>query len=117
MRNLSPQVLILGVLMSLLSAGCSVFGIGSEERPRHTVLVKDGDREIRRYESYIVAVLTFSGFWNEEKIQEKGAELSAWLAKHPGFEISSAPMFAGYNPPWTLPFLRTNEVLIELKAK
>ncbi|MFP5458214.1 MAG: SOUL family heme-binding protein [Bacteriovoracia bacterium] len=97
MRNLSPQVLILGVLMSLLSAGCSVFGIGSEER--------------------VVAVLTFSGFWNEEKIREKGAELSAWLAKHPGFEISSAPMFAGYNPPWTLPFLRTNEVLIELKAK
>jgi hypothetical protein len=24
-------------------------------------------------------------------------------------------MFAGYNPPWTIPFFRRNEMLIELR--
>jgi hypothetical protein len=30
-------------------------------------------------------------------------------------EAGSLPRVAGYDPPWTLPFLRRNEVIIDIK--
>jgi hypothetical protein len=201
--------------MSLLLAGCSLFGKGSEESPNYQVIVKSENKEIRKYDSYIVAkttvqgtfkeaqglgfkilagyifgkntsrskiamtapvvqkaesekiamtapvvmknsgnqswtmtfsmpssytletlptptdsriviekvesryvaALTFTGFWGEEKNAEKSLELQEWLKSHPNYLPTSSGMFAGYNPPWTLPFLRRNEILIELQAK
>lgn len=198
--------------MGLLATGCSLFGIGSEEQPRYKVLVKEDNKEIREYESYIVAkttvtgsfknaqskgfrilagyifgknksqqkiamtapvvqasqnekismtapvvispnenktwtmtfsmpskyslnslpvptddrvkiekvegkliaAMTFSGFWNESINANKAQKLSEWVKNYREYKISSPPMFAGYNPPWTLPFLRRNEMLIEL---
>ncbi len=201
--------------MGLLTAGCSLFGKGSEERPIYKVIVKQDNKEIRKYESYIiakttvsgsfkdaqsegfrilagyifgknksrqkiamtapvvqrsesekismtapvviapgenktwtmtfsmpsqftldtlpvptdervkiekvegklVAALTFSGLWGESKNAEKGRELTEWMKSYQGYELTSEPMFAGYNPPWTLPFLRRNEMLIELRSR
>jgi hypothetical protein len=200
--------------MTLLIAGCSLFGAGSEEEPRYTVVLKENDKEIRKYESYIVAkttiqgsfkeaqsqgfkilagyifgkntsqkkiamtapvvqkaesekiamtapvvikpsdnqswtmtfsmpssftldtlptptdsrvvlekvearyvaAITFSGFWGEEKNAQKALALSEWLKTHPKYLALSAGMFAGYNPPWTLPFLRRNEMLMEVRV-
>jgi len=31
-----------------------------------------------------------------------------------GIRITGPPTYARYDPPWTLPFLRRNEVLIEI---
>lgn len=199
--------------MTLLITGCSLFGAGSEEEPRYEVVLKEGDKEIRKYESYIVAkttiqgsfkeaqsqgfkilagfifgkntsqkkiamtapvvqkaesekiamtapvvlkpsdnqswtmsfsmpssftldtlpnptdsrvvieqvearyvaALTFSGFWGEEKNAEKARVLEEWLKNHPKYRSFGAAMFAGYNPPWTLPFLRRNEMLMDVQ--
>ena len=199
--------------MVLLSAGCSLFGKGSEEQPTYKIVAKQDNKEIRRYDSYLiakttvsgsfkdaqregfrilagyifgknksqlkiamtapvvqksesekismtapvvispnenktwtmtfsmpskftletlpvptderikiekidgklVAALTFSGFWNESINAEKALELTEWIKGYQEYQITSSPMFAGYNPPWTLPFLRRNEMLIELK--
>ena len=203
--------------MSLSSVACSVFGAGSEEQPSYTVILKDGDKEIRLYDSYVVAktsvkgsfkdaqsagfrilagyifgknkvkskiamtssvvqkednsqkiamtapvvmkghdknsngpwtmtftmpskynletlpepidkrvklgrvearlvaAFKFSGFWSRSKNKEKEDELIKWLDNHKNYTMQSRPMFAGYNPPWTLPFLRRNEILLELK--
>jgi hypothetical protein len=201
--------------MTFLIAGCSLFGKGSEESPNYQVVVKEDNKEIRKYDSYIVAkttvqgtfkeaqglgfkilagyifgkntsrskiamtapvvqkaesekiamtapvvmkdsgnqswtmtfsmpssykletlptptdsriviekvesryvaALTFTGFWGEEKNAEKSLELQEWLKAHPNYKVMSSGMFAGYNPPWTLPFLRRNEILIELNIK
>ena len=191
--------LILGSLMGILGTGCSFFGVQNVEQPNYKVIVKQNDKEIRKYNSHIVAktviqgsfkdaqkegfrilagyifgknksqqkiemtapvviasdentkswtmtfsmpsrftletlptpdddrikieevetrfvaALTFTGFWGEDKNAEKGNELNEWLEANKGYEIISKPMFAGYNPPWTLPFLRRNEMLIEIK--
>jgi hypothetical protein len=205
----------LGTLMGLLTAGCSLFGKGSEEQPSYQVVLKQQNKEIRKYDSYIiakttisgsfkdaqsegfrilagyifgknksqqkiamtapvlkkpesekismtapvvmapsenkswtmtfsmpsqftiktlpvptdkrveikkveqrfVAAITFSGFWGEFRNAEETKKLLEWLKSYQEYEIISAPMFAGYNPPWTLPFLRRNEMLIELRRK
>ena len=57
------------------------------------------------------AVLRFSGFAGETKVAAKVAELREWLAER-GIEPLGNPELARYNPPWTLPFLRRNEVMI-----
>ena len=60
------------------------------------------------------AVLSFSGLAGEEKVQEKTDELLRWLKETRRTGIAT-PQLARYNPPWTLPFLRRNEIWIEVK--
>lgn len=58
-----------------------------------------------------IAVIRFSGLAGEEKTAEKAAELLAWLKSKEITPIGE-PELARYNPPWTLPFLRRNEVMV-----
>lgn len=57
------------------------------------------------------AAITFSGLASESKVESKTAELEAWMATA-NISATSVPELARYNPPWTLPFLRRNEILI-----
>ena len=59
------------------------------------------------------AVITFSGFYNAEKVQEKTQALRDWM-KLKNLRPTGEPQFARYNPPWTLPFMRRNEVMIQV---
>ena len=58
-----------------------------------------------------MAVIRFSGWVGEEKTAKKTAELMAWL-KSKNIVPIGEPELARYNPPWTLPFLRRNEVMV-----
>ena len=60
-----------------------------------------------------VGVIEFSGFLSEENIAEARARLDAWLAAR-GDAHEGDWQAAGYNPPWTLPWLRRNEVIVTL---
>lgn len=60
------------------------------------------------------AVIQFSGFYNSQKVADKTLELEQWM-KTRNLEAASAPKFARYNPPWTLPFMRRNEVMIDVR--
>ena len=62
-----------------------------------------------------VAVLSFSGSWNQSAFSEKLDRLLGWIEDN-RLETISSPRFAGYDPPWTLPFLRRNEILIDVKS-
>ena len=66
---------------------------------------------LRQIPSQNFAVIRFSGFTSEEKKSKKTAELLAWLATKKIRPLGT-PQLARYNPPWTLPFLRRNEILI-----
>lgn len=61
-----------------------------------------------------VAVLKFTGFFSENTLSEKKAELMAWL-KEKKIKPLSEPLSAGYNPPWTIPFLRRNEIHVDIE--
>lgn len=60
-------------------------------------------------------VLMSLDFWSESENQKKEIELLRWIEKGKEYKVVSRPMFAGYDPPWTIPFLRRNEILIEVK--
>ncbi len=199
MKNLF-LLLGLGAFMGLLSTGCSLFGKGSEEQPTYQVILNEDNKEIRKYDSFIIAkttissnfkdaqgkgfrilagyifgknksqqkismtapvmtvpadkenwtmtfsmpskftintlptptderikiekveqrlfaAITYSGLWDESKNEEQAKKLKEWLKKYPEYELISPAMFAAYNPPWTIPFLRRNEMLIELRMR
>lgn len=206
---------VLTLILLLTMASCSLFGIQSEERPQYEVITKDGDFEIRKYSSYIIAKVNVDGSYDKssgkafrilagyifgknkgskkismtspvqmnessksEKIamtspvqmkqqsegfemsfmmpskyslgqlpepldprikfeevpprvvasveftwlasdkrnKNKEGELRKWLKKFPQYKSSNTYSYAGYNPPWTIPFLRRNEVHIQLSA-
>ncbi len=61
-----------------------------------------------------MAVLRFSGFTGEDKVADKTGELLARVRAE-GLEAAGAPQLARYDPPWTLPFLRRNELMVPVR--
>jgi len=61
-----------------------------------------------------MAVLGYRGRYSNERFLEAQAELHELVAEA-GLEPEGEPMFAGFDPPTTLPFLRRCEVWIELQ--
>ncbi len=61
-------------------------------------------------------VIRFSGLASDSAIAEKVDELRQYASSH-NLTTVGEPLLAFYNPPWTLPFFRRNEVMFELVAK
>ena len=61
-----------------------------------------------------VAAVTFSGLSSESLYQTKLATLEKWLQSEK-LRALAAPVYARYNPPWTLWFLRRNEILVSVE--
>ena len=72
--------------------------------------------KLREIPAKTFAALTYSGTNNETTVQERTNELANWI-KSKNLEPVGKPQLARYNPPWTLPFLRRNEILQEIKAQ
>jgi len=202
----------LAVLASMLFTGCTVFGIRTVEQANYSVLLEDGDIQIRQYDNFIVAETTveaqyedasstgfrrladyifgknkqnekismtapvlqeqdsgekipmtapvlqeednagwkmsfvmpakytmntlpqpldakvilkeikgrkvvairYGGLLSEKNIRKKTRELEAWLEENK-YRALSKPRSAGYDPPWTIPFLRRNEVQVDIE--
>ena len=60
-------------------------------------------------------VLSYSGLNGVAKVQEKTNETIQWAQQH-GWEIAGNPQLARYDPPWTLPMFRRNEIMLEVLA-
>jgi hypothetical protein len=62
-----------------------------------------------------MVVIRFSGTADDRSIATKTAELRKYAADHT-LSVIGEPALAFYNPPWTLPFLRRNEIILGLAA-
>ncbi|MEZ5854462.1 MAG: heme-binding protein [Hyphomicrobiaceae bacterium] len=62
-----------------------------------------------------MVAITFSGTANDDLLASKTQELKKFVADQK-LAVTGEPLLAFYNPPWTLPFLRRNEVMLELAA-
>ena len=74
---------------------------------------KNSAVNLREVPSKRYAVLKYSGFNFQSKVQSKTQEAIEWVAKR-NLQVIGQPQLSRYDPPWTLPMLRRNEVMIEI---
>lgn len=86
----------------------AIYTLDTLPTPKNSAVV------LREIEAKRFAVIRFSGMAGEGSLKSHTDQLKAFL-KSQNINAQSTPTFAFYNPPWTLPFLRRNEVLIEVK--
>lgn len=70
---------------------------------------------LREVASTRVAAIRYSGFWSAGNYAEHLAKLQETLIAE-GLHWIGEPVFSRYNPPFTLWFLRRNEIWLTLKA-
>lgn len=82
----------------------------AEEAPRpvdeRVVIREEGERKY--------GVVKFGGVATEEVVEAKVEKLKKSLERD-GFKVIGKFLLARYNPPWTLPPFRTNEVMIPIE--
>ena len=71
---------------------------------------------IKEIPAQTYGVIKFSGLAGSKKVAEKTQELQSWMNTQK-LEMTGVPELARYNPPWTLPFMRRNEVMIAYQPK
>jgi hypothetical protein len=90
----------------IMPAGETLDTLPTPNNPAVTLIAEPA----RRY-----AVVRYSGFGGAGAIAARTGELRAFMTAH-GLTGVGEPISASYNPPWTLPFNRRNEVWIEVAA-
>lgn len=78
-------------------------------------LPRDPAINIRQVPARTVAAVRYSGGWSEERYLEFKEKLESWIRGR-GLEVTGEPVWARYNPPFTLWFLRRNEILIPVTS-
>jgi effector-binding domain-containing protein len=69
--------------------------------------------QIRELPAHTVAVYEYSGSWSESRYQEKLTDFRRELEKA-GVKTTGEPVFARFNSPFRLWFLRRNEIWLEV---
>ncbi|KAG8376983.1 hypothetical protein BUALT_Bualt09G0121000 [Buddleja alternifolia] len=84
--------------------------VKAEEAPRpvdeRVVIREEGEKKY--------GVVRFSGVARDEVVANKVEKLKGCLERD-GFKVAGDFLLARYNPPWTLPPFRTNEVMIPVE--
>ena len=65
----------------------------------------------RQEPAYTAAVIRFSGWASADKADSHWQTLRRFLIAE-GIDITGEPTLNQYNPPWTLPFMRRNEIIV-----
>lgn len=97
-----------------ISAWSIAFILPEEYTADNAPLPNDSRVTVRGVDQHRVAVIRFSGRFNERRAEEHRLELANWLARK-GLEHAADWRIAGYNPPFTLPAMRRNEVFVTLR--
>lgn len=81
------------------------------------MLPRPADEDVRLVQIPAVrrAAVQFSGVATDELLAEKESSLRAWLSRQ-GLQVTGSATYAFYNAPFTIGFLRRNEVLLQVVA-
>ena len=76
----------------------------------------DDSVQIQTVPGRTMAAIRFSGWATDGKVKRNTQQLIATLKQH-GIEAVGTPSLNQYNPPWTPPFLRRNEIMVEVQIQ
>ena len=103
------------VIMSETDKGWAMSFVLPEDATLETApLPLDPSLKLEERKNLKFAVVKFNGLFSERNFEEYTKALNTWIEKN-GLKPTGAAMRAGYNPPWTLPPLRRNEILIPVE--
>lgn len=82
-------------------------------------LPKDPSVRIKEVPRKTVAVVAFSGFVTDEEVKQRETKLREALKNDRRFQVKedASVEVAQYNPPFTLPFQRRNEIALEVEKR
>ncbi len=72
--------------------------------------------KIHQKSAHMVACRVYSGPNDESKVQKYTSELREWLDQYSSYKAASEVQVAEYDGPSTIPFLRKNEVHIDVEG-
>lgn len=75
----------------------------------------NGAVTLREVAGKTVAVARYSGLNTDSRIRKESQALTEWVQARK-LVLSGPPQLARYDPPWTLPMLRRNEIQLEIKT-
>ena len=70
---------------------------------------------LREVPSKYFIVHKYSGFNTVSRVQNKTDETVEWAIKR-SYKMIGTPQLSRYDPPWTLPMFRRNEIMLEIAA-
>lgn len=76
---------------------------------------RDSRVRLRRVPAQRMAAVRYRGRWTRQGYEQHLDRLQTWMEQN-GLQPAGTPVWARYNPPFTPPFLRRNEVLIPVKG-
>jgi hypothetical protein len=68
---------------------------------------------VKEVPGYKAVVIRYSGTWSQKRYEAKKTELETYIQKN-GLTPTGEPIWARYDPPFQLWFLRRNEVVIPI---
>ena len=71
---------------------------------------------IRQIPTTFYAVITYSGMNTAQRINKETLKLLSWIEQK-NIQAIGTPELARYNPPWTLPLFRRNEILVPINRE
>ncbi len=115
-KNSESIAMTAPVSETTLTDNTSVISFVMPEEYTLATLPTPNDKRIEIVEvpSHRSAVLGYSGYNNAGKVAEMKTKLLEYLKRDNVIAVG-VPRGAGYNPPWTPPFMNRNEILVDIK--
>ena len=112
----SEKISMTAPVLATTQGESHVISFGMPHSQTLQTLPEPGDSRVKIVEipAKQFAVIKFSWLRTNEIIEKMETKLLKFLSQD-NVEVLGSPMYAGYNAPWTPPWMTRNEVMVEIK--